>query len=176
MIAILLGNFYNDFAAEAAKIVLEKGELDHLYQLATGSTPNRTKAEKEKIVFRAAYILEYIYFHDNSHFKPYRSHFLEDYPKTTNESAKRHFTKIMRDLLQQEKPNRDSCHAIAEASASWILEPKTRVAVKIGAIEVLLLLKDEVEWIEEVLPEIIGTISREASPAIEVRLRKWNKG
>lgn len=174
MIAILLGNFYHNFAAEAAKIVLEKGDIDLLYRLATGLTPAMPKAEKEKAVFRAAYVLEYIYFHDNDHFNPYRRRFLNDYPQTTNGSAKRHFTKIMRDLLQQEKPNKECCHAIAEASASWIIEPKTRVAVKIGAIEVLRLLRHEVDWIDELLPEIIEPLARDASPAIEVRLKRWN--
>lgn len=173
MIDILLRNFYKNFAAETAERVIANGDMHQLYLLATGDTPLLTKPEKEKAVFRAAYVLEYIYFTERDLFAPYKERFFTDFPKTTNSSAKRHFTKMMRHLLEQEKPDKEHCHKIAEAAATWIIEPKTRVAVKIGAVEVLRVLRDEVEWVDELLPQILEQISQEASPGIIVRLKRW---
>lgn len=174
MVTRLLNHFYTDFAASEAKVVIEKGEIEQLYLFATGILSEDLPKTKQKVItFRAAYILEYIYFNHNALFKPYKEAFFTDFPNTTNNSAKRHFTHIMRDILSKETPQRDICNNIAEACVEWIIEPKVRVAVQIGAIEILILLKKEVDWIEESLPMILEPITRNPSPAIMARLRRW---
>lgn len=136
-------------------------------------TGSMTKPQRDKLLFRAAYTLEIIYFEHHELFEKFTEHFCDDFANCTNSSAKRHFGKMMAHLLLSYTPQQSQSYAIAEAAAGWILEPKVRVAVQIHAMEILFLLRGQVDWIPELLEEIIETLSRDTSPAITVRLRRW---
>lgn len=169
--------FYQDFALTTAGRILDEGLVAELYAVATSQGLDwLPRGERQKVVFRAAYVLETIYFMDWRLFSPFIERFCEDFTRTESESAKRHFTKIMRDILRRGvRPNRECIDAIAQACVMWVTEPHAKVAVQIGAIEVLLALRGEVEWVGDMLPEILEPLRCKASAAIEVRLKRWSK-
>lgn len=170
LIHLLTGNFYDDFARTIATKVVEENLVDELYSLAV-SEIHLPKAQKEKLLFRAAYTLEFIFFNERMLFKPYENRFFYDFINCTNNSAKRHFTKIMIHLLKKSVPS--DCDAIAEKCAEWAVDPVIRPAVKIGAVEVLFLLRERVVWIDELLPEIIELLELKNRPSLECRIKRW---
>lgn len=175
VIDLLLGRFYEDFANVTSAIILEKQAVAILYDVATTVENELPKSDNEKLMFRAAYCLETIYFSSPQNFYHYNEKFCRDFSLCANESAKRHFTKIMSHLLISYQPLPDVCSAIAEACAQWAIQPKTRVAVVIGAIEVMLRLRGRVEWLDETLDEILEMVERNPSRGMEVRLKRWNR-
>ncbi|MFV0398223.1 MAG: hypothetical protein ACK5JU_09465 [Bacteroidales bacterium] len=75
-------------------------------------------------------------------FTPYEDRFVALFPLITDEGAKRHFGKMMADWLTSHKLDKVTTEKIAEAAASWIIEPKVRVAVQIWAMEVFTFTKE----------------------------------
>lgn len=173
LIEILLERFYEDFASQTAKIVVCNDGMQVLYRLANDCL--LPPAQRAKVMFRAAYVLETIYFEYPTLFAPYIERFCTDFSSCTNESAKRHFTKIMHNLLISHSPTDIQCYTIAEKCAEWTVDPRVRVAVKIWAIEVLRALMDRVDWVAEMLPELLEPLSRNPSPAMLNRLQKWQR-
>lgn len=91
-------------------------------------------------------------------------------------SARRHFAKVMADLLGRYSPGRRDMERIAEAAARWAVEPGAKVAVKIWAVEVLKHCRRRVGWVQEVWDDIVETMAHDATPGIEVRMRKnWRE-
>lgn len=170
---LLLGRFYENFAVVMSDIIIKNRAVNVLYDLATDVENNLPKEQQQKIMFRAAYVLETIYFRDPDSFYDYRENFCRDFLLCTNESAKRHFTKIMAHLLIAHHPSLEMNEKIAEVCTQWVIEPKTRVAVVIGAVEVMLKLRN-VAWMDEVLDQILEVLARRPSPGLEVRLKRWN--
>lgn len=170
LIHLLTENFYDDFARTMAAKVVRENLVEELYLLAVSETP-LPKAQKEKLLFRAAYTLEFIFFNERMLFKPYENRFFHDFINCTNSSAKRHFTKIMTHLLKESIPT--NCEVIAEKCAEWAVDPTIRPAVKIGAVEVLFLLRGRVGWIDELLPEIIELLELKNRPSLECRIKRW---
>lgn len=170
LIDLLTGNFYDDFARNMAVRVVDANLMEELYDLAVSET-HLPKAQKEKLLFRAAYTLEFIFFHDRERFDPYKDRFFHDFVNCSNNSAKRHFTKIMTHLLRESIPS--NCEAIAEKCAEWAVDAKLRPAPKLWAVEVLFLLRERVGWIEELLPEIIEILEHKNRPSLECRIKRW---
>ena len=174
VVGILKEGLYENFASEMTQMMVERDALDYIYDLAANKVElNYPKVIRDQICFRAAYVLETVYFRYNHLFEKYIGSFFVDFPDTVNESAKRHFTKMMVDLLKKQKPDREICEAVAEASVRWITESKSRIAVKIGAVEVLLELAGDVEWIRDILPELLEPLRQNATPGLAVRLKRW---
>lgn len=197
LIAALSDQFKENFAAEMAAFVIEHDCVELLYNLAaerydatahhavptnsvspiasdTPSTLQLSRAHRSKLTFRAAYTLETIYFYYPECFtKKMQRMFMSDFALTTNESAKRHFTKIMTHMLLSTTPTRAQADKIAHAAALWATESKAKCAVVIGAINVLHALSGRVDWIREILPDMIDAMSIDPSPAIRVRIREW---
>lgn len=176
MIDLLSDDFYEDYAATKARIVADNDAVGVLYEVAAGKVrPSLPPVKREQLYFRAAYVLEVIFFDYPELFAPYTERFFADFPDTGNNSAKRHFAKIMAHLLKKRKPGGEFCEKIAEACATWTTDSKIRVGVKVWAMEVLLLLKPDVDWIEELLPGILETLMRDPSPAAIAGWRRWKR-
>lgn len=176
VIELLTASFYKDFARQCAAIIIEQNAVELIYTLATEQIElAHPKPQRDMIAFRAAYVLETIYFVDRNHFEPYRVRFMDDFAQTKSESAKRHFTKMMDDILKLYEPTDEQSEAIAQACIFWITEPKTRVAVQIWAVEILLKLCTTTDWLKVIMPEIVHSLTINPSPAIISRHRKWQK-
>lgn len=173
---LLLEDFYGNFAAKTANIVVGNDAVEPLYELAVnGYDLGLPASEKDKLIFRAAYILETIYKVYPDYFWPYGKRFFKDFPKAGNGSAKRHYCNIMADLLDHEMPDAKTSNIIAEACTEWISDPKVKVAVKIKGTEILLKLMRKTEWVKEALPIILEDVVTEPQPAMAAAIRRWKR-
>ncbi|MDD3033849.1 MAG: hypothetical protein PHT25_04555 [Bacteroidales bacterium] len=194
IISLLTADFYERFAEQSAGIITGSESMEALFELLQDtvlysclkkrgtdidSTNNYlmsiSREELRKTEFRAAYVMEYIYFSDIRQFEPYYGRFFRIFPLITNESVKRHFTKIMAHILSGDKYHATDvdCDAVATACVDWIINKKVKVAVQIWAIECLFILQHRVVWVKEILDDILQNLSVNPSPAMIVRLRRW---
>lgn len=194
IISLLTADFYEKFAEQSAGIITDSGSMEALFELLEETVlytcskkrgvdfnskenylSSISREELRKVEFRAAYVVEYIYFSDIRQFDPYYGRFFRIFPLVTNESVKRHFTKIMAHILSGDKYRATDadCETVATACVDWIINKKVKVAVQIWAIECLFILQHRVEWVKEILEEILQNLSVNPSPAMIVRLRRW---
>ena len=194
IILLLTANFYEGFAEQCGNMIIERKGPDSLFELLsdiiTFSNAVKSKTEVEehfhylidikrenltRIEFRAAYVFDFIYFSDNTIFNRYYPEFFSLFPLVTNESTKRHFSRIMSDILTYDKYISDSTNydAIAAACVDWIINERVRVAVQVWAVECLIRLKDRVEWVPDLLYDMLDKLSIKPSPGMIVRLRRW---
>lgn len=165
--------FEADFADRFAREVSEAGALKTLYGVVTASQEAMTPGMRHRVAFRGAYVLERIYFADRTAFGPFVGRFCRmDFPACSDASARRHFGKIMADLLRRDVPEAEWLEPIAAAAAEWAFEPGAKVAVKVWAMEILKLCRGKVEWIDGVWEDMMEALARESTPGIACRLRK----
>ena len=149
LIKCLSERFYSDFADTVARRVRDAGAVGLLYEVVTSRDEGLPRAGK----FCGT-----------------------DFPACADPSARRHFAKVMADLLGRYSPGRRDMERIAEAAARWAVEPGAKVAVKIWAVEVLKHCRRRVGWVQEVWDDIVETMAHDATPGIEVRMRKnWRE-
>lgn len=175
IIKMLLTQFYENFATQMPQTILQHSAMEQIYTLATAKFDKwgLSGDQIDKIVFRAAYTLETIYFNDRKEFDPFIARFMADFARTENGSARRHFTKMMVDLLNGQHSSKPHTQDIAQAAAMWIVEPSTKVAVQVWAMEILFLLRQELDWLPGALADIMELLARDPSPAINSRIKKW---
>ena len=172
LIELMSNRFYENFSAIASAKVLEMGAVDVLYQLATDNSLQLPKSKKQAVLFRSAYTLEYIYFNHRELFTPFIERFCSDFSSCKSESAKRHFAKMMSDILKYHTPTTEQMESIAETVACWISDPKTKVAVKIWAMSILKSLRNKVEWIDDIWNDLENVVTQNATPGILLRLKR----
>lgn len=173
LIHCLSERFYSDFADTVALRVRDADAVELLYAAATSPHPKLPQPVRHKVLFRAAYVLEKIYFEAPDSFTPFAEIFCRrDFPNCTDASAQRHFAKIMADLLGRYTPDRRSLDRIAQTAAQWAVDPATKVAVRIWAVEVLKHCRGRIGWVAQLWEDLIETLSHEATPGIECRMRK----
>jgi hypothetical protein len=167
-----LTSFGANFAETWAEKVVLSQSLRTLWDLIEESeTFGLSKPDLEKLKFRSAYILEAVYYKNPTLFYPFLLSFFELFPTVTNGSMRRHFAKICYYEIKKGScpPN---IEAIATACADWIIDPKTRVAVKVWALDILLELSKTESWINELLSDVIASLSTNPSAGMLVRLRR----
>ena len=164
--------FVPNFAITWAEEVISTKSLQTFWELIEESdTLNLSKEDLEKFKFRSSYILETAYCKDPNLFFPYLHQFFELFPKVTNGSMRRHFAKIC--FLAIKAGNRpQNIETIATTCADWIIDPQTRVAVKVWALDILTELAKTEKWIMELLPEVIVSQTKNPSAGMSVRLRR----
>ncbi len=173
IITSLTSRNYSNFAANTAITILELDNgIEELYLIATNNLPLLPSTLRSQVQFRSAYILEYIYFNYRDKFTPFRDRFISDYPQCQNQSAKRHFTKMMANILKTYTPPQSDIELIADATAQWIADPKVKVAVKVWAMSILKTLKPKVDWISEIWDDLESVAMNNATPGMEVRFRR----
>ena len=135
----------------------------------------KKKTERDKMAFRCAYLFETLYFKDKNIILFFKNDFAELFSSVTNESAKRHFGKILTDLLKNNILifSEEEYELLAETVASWAVAPHTRVAVQIWAFEILLLLREKANISEETIHYLLEIFAQDSSPAMQCRLRRW---
>jgi len=183
--ALLNQNFYENFARNVRDIIIRESSVNELFSLVSdlisGKFPENEyygmKKELARTEFRAAYVLEYIYFSDKKYFHDFYNQFFELFPLIKNGSTKRHFAKISAHILSERVylPDKKSKEDVAGACLEWIASPKIKVAVKVWAIETLIILKDEFRWVEEALNDLLYDISLNPTAGMKVRLKKWKQ-
>lgn len=122
-----------------------------------------------RISFRASYSLEKAFFRDPVEMMPHIPLFVENYLSVTNGSAHRHYAKIMAYLLKNNMfdPDPVQLEQIVGRTFDWLLCPGEKPAVKVWAMEILLLLSDHNGWIVEELYHAVHRLMAEGSPALQ---------
>ena len=160
LVKLLSERFYENFADEAARAVLGADAVDRLYAVTVDPHPELPKSVRHKVLFRGAYVLERIYFTVPECFMPHAGEFCRrDFPACADASVRRHFGKIMADLLGRYEPEPETLDRIAEAAAEWAVRCRGRVG-----------------WVDESWDDIVGAMAVDPTPGIECRMRKsWRK-
>lgn len=173
----LSGPFEADFADRFARRLSGAEDLEALYRVVTAPRESMTQAVRHRVAFRGAYVLEKVYFRNPAAFELFAERFCRvDFPACSDASARRHFAKIMADLLRRCIPKADWLEPIAAAAAEWAFGPEAKVAVKVWAVEILKYCRGQVAWIDRMWDDLMETLAREASPGIACRMRKsWRK-
>ncbi len=164
------------FAEQVAEEVAAAGAAGELYALATGSHRTLRSTLRHRLRFRAAYVLERLYFRAPEAFDPLADDFFRrGFVACTDPSAQRHFGKIMAHLLTRRQPDAESLSRIAECAAAWAIGPAARPAVRIWAVEVLRCCRRQVPWLEEMWEDLLASVTKGGEPSIANRLRnRWN--
>lgn len=178
----ILNSFWTENYIENSMEVIKTKCLDkYLYDLCFDVFDLKlSKKETDAVAFRSAYVLEHILKKDVDMRETLRRRIFHDFPMIKNESAKRHFCNIMLLLLNNKSestdkiyPTKKEAEEIAETCMTWIEKPKTKVAVIVNAMDVILKLKDYAEIDKEVISDLIFIIRKESSAGIECRIKKW---
>lgn len=151
--------------------LLEKNELLDIHELYAYSFHPR-----QTIAFRASWILETIALTDPVQFVPVASKFLSDFPKQTNPSCQRHFTKILicfqkntaPPLLQEALAQADR-EALVSTVFDWLTGPDTPLAVLANCMEILYGFSEEFDWVQEALTYQLTQLMDRGSPALNSR-------
>lgn len=177
LIACLTGDFYDNFAEETAARICDAAAAGLLYETVTSLLEEFPKPVRHKVWFRGAYVLEKMYFTTPGLFVPCLERFCsEDFPACTDASARRHFAKIMADLLRHYDPAPDCLDRIADTAAQWLLDPDAKVAVRVWTVEILKCCRERVGWVADTWEDLLETLQKEATPGIECRMRKsWRR-
>lgn len=173
----LSGPFEADFADRFARRLSGAEDLEALYRVVTAPGESMTQAVRHRVAFRGAYVLEKVYLRNPAVFEPLAERFCRvDFPACSDASARRHFAKIMADLLRRGIPKADWLEPIAAAAAEWAFEPDAKVAVKVWAVEILKHCCGKVEWVAPMWDDLMETLAQEATPGIACRMRKsWRE-
>lgn len=176
LVALLAERWSGGFAdREAAQVraVQTHDAVAQLYALAAHPPAELPAARRHAVAWRAAYVLERIFFCDREAFDPVAADFCRaGFPSCTDPSVRRHFGKIMAHLLVGYDPGAEVLDAVAERAAEWTVDPKTRPAVRVWTLEVLRLCRGRVEWVDDVWDDLVATLAESPSPAVAVRLRR----
>lgn len=177
LIKCLSERFYSDFADAVARRVRDADAVGLLYEVVTSRCEGLPRAVRHKVAFRGAYVLEKIYFDAPDSFMPYAGLFCRtDFPACADPSARRHFAKVMGRPAGALHARGAGSGADCRGCRRWAVDPGAKVAVKIWAVEVLKHCRRRVGWVQEVWDDLVETMAHDATPGIEVRMRKsWKE-
>lgn len=133
----------------------------------------------QQIGFRASWILENLISEEPERILPALNYFIQKFPEVTNQSCKRHYTKILMQLTSpkvkddlQKAMHWLNLEAVAEACFDWLIDPVTPIAVKAFCCEILYQLREHYTWINEELAEQVRFIMINGSAGIQSKGRK----
>lgn len=128
------------------------------------------------IGFRAAWILENMYFQDPDSFIPHITLLISKFKEVKNPSCQRHYAKILMHLTEgkapktiKEKISEADLNPAIEQCFDWMIDPKVLVAVKVFAAEALFNMRLRYPWINDELPEQLEFLMRDGTMAIQTR-------
>jgi hypothetical protein len=133
--------------------------------------------KRQQIVFRSAYIFEKLYFANPEILLHPKLNFLELVFIVKNESAMRHFSKIIADALERGiiKLTEQEEFQLLSVLTLWCTDPKIRVAVKVWAFESIMQMSKKNNTAQECLRGILDLFLEDPGPAIRSRMKKWQK-
>ena len=136
------------------------------------------QSEDEKLSFHSAWILENVLASNNSLFALCLLDIIEKLPSIEKPSTQRHFSKLLNmamDACVNKKLSKDACNLlkkvdmepIIESCFEWLMDKKTKPAVKAHCMDILYFLSERYSWIKDELPHVIELQMIDASPGIK---------
>jgi len=128
----------------------------------------------EKVIaFRASWILENIFLEWKDLFWDELPLFFVKYPLQSNDSCRRHFTKIMMEITKRRQDVETAeWEPVIEATFGWLVDPASPVAVQANCIDILFNLRDEDDWIGSELKAQVQFLLKNGTAAIQARGKK----
>jgi len=130
----------------------------------------------EGVAFRAAWLLENMYFENPEGFLPHIPYFISKFKAVSNAGCKRHYAKILMHLTEPQAPlvvqqymQQIDLEQAVEQCFDWLIDPKIKVAVKAFAAEALFNMRHRYPWIADELPEQLEFLMRNGSAAIQAK-------
>lgn len=118
--------------------------------------------KKKELAFRAAWMLEYIMVDKPAKFSSYVPRLLELLPRQKNQSAMRHYTKIISlftaknaDPVYKQLCEDIDFDPVIEVLFAWLVEPEVLVATKVHCMQSLANLVPRYLWIKD---DLLATI------------------
>lgn len=165
-----------------------KSRLDFhaMKELASGISTKEVKCQDlialcahhgPQLAFRASWVLAFVAHTNPVSFLPHLTEFLILYPKATNQSVQRNFTKILmlltsRKFMLANRLNAAIFDDCLTASFDWLLHPTTDVAVQANALEAIFQLTPFHDWILDELKVILQQKLVSGSPALVSRAKR----
>lgn len=145
----LLAEFESEMNERYGRIIAENDLWDFALDLAFHDDP--------RVAFRSSWALEWAYFNDRESFRPHTAHFFDNFLKAANPSAHRHYSKMLYDMMRRGAVTLDHGQACATAEKCFelLIDPSTRVAVKVWCMEILFDLRPRLDWLEENLRDAV---------------------
>ncbi len=136
--------------------------------LALGADPD------PRIAFRASWGLECAYFLEPEAFLPHAGELVRRFAATANPSARRHYAKMLSDLLRRRgyRLAAADTEAVVEVCFSLLIDERTLVAVKVWVMEILVDLAPAHDWIADELRHTLLAQIPAASPGLANHARK----
>jgi hypothetical protein len=148
-------------------------------QFALRDLIDLTFFEDDTIAFRAAWILENFLLKKPEAYLCELDYLLSRVKEVTYPSCQRHYAKILMHLTAhnahaaiRQKMDQTDLEPIVEQCFDWLIDPKTKVAVKNFSAITLSNLKERYPWIEEELKNQMEFLMRNGSAGIQVRGKK----
>lgn len=111
----------------------------------------------DRVAFRASWALEWAYEADRERFRPLSGDILATFLSSRNGSVHRIYTKMICDMSRRGIIVFDDREAekVAEKAFDLLIDPDTKVAVKVWAAEVLFDLSAWLGWVRDHLPDVV---------------------
>ena len=136
----------------------------------------------KQIAFRAAWLMDTLYFDDPLYYLDDIDYLLHQIPNIKYPASKRHYSRIILNLTSPKapKPIQDKLagldlEPVVEHFFDWMIDPKVKVAVKVFVTEVIFNLRDRYPWVNEELSNQIQFLMRDGTAAIQSTGKKLMK-
>lgn len=135
----------------------------------------------KQLAFHAAWLLENVVLQDISLLSTHLSYFLAKLPHITNDSVRRHFTKILCEVLTRYRKKTLGKEAeyllewvdtepLVTACFEWLIDERVGVAVKVYCMDCLYYLAQKHAWIQDEFVPTVMSIDP-VTPALAARTR-----
>lgn len=159
--------------------VLKLTDILHNRQFDIKDLIELTFIPEKEIAFRAAWILENLVLSDPLRCIDDLEFLIAHFPKVKNKSCQRHYAKIIMHLTEpamhkriKQKLNAVDMENTVEHCFDLLIEPRTPVAIKACASEVLFNMRVRYTWIGEVLTEQLKLMMQGGKPSIQAKGRR----
>ncbi len=127
-----------------------------------------------QIAFRAAWALQWAMEHHSLPLTDHSAHITHVFLDSRNGSVLRIYSKLLLEIMRKTDVDNKTAERIAEKAFGLLLDPQTKVAVKVWLMEILENLSAKIDYVNENLTECIERLSEapDCSPAMTSHARR----
>ncbi|WP_439697287.1 hypothetical protein ACFGVS_02410 [Mucilaginibacter sp. AW1-7] len=159
--------------------VLELSRILKAQQFALHDLIDTTFHPDKAVAFRAVWILENVFLTAPESYLPDLEYMISRIKEVKHPGCMRHYAKIIMHITDAKAPEslqlklqEINFEPVVEQLFDWMINPRTKVAVKIFAAYALFNLKDSFPWVKEELTAQMEFLMRNGSAAIQAGGKK----
>jgi hypothetical protein len=134
------------------------------------------------VAFRATWILENVFLQNPETYLPQLEYLLSGIAKVKHPGPQRHYAKIIMHITDDSAPKiiqgkvaSIDMEPVVEQLFDWLINPKSKIALKAFASEALFNLRLRYPWVKEELANQLQFLMRDGTAAIQVKGKKLLK-